>query len=413
MSKPTHRLFGRPSPDLARGLDEFEAALQAASPLKAKHRAQLPGGIKRLSAQLTTDRDELPRDYMTRADSLAAYLHWFLPWNLYRQGLLLEGLDLDLPEGCRIVDLGAGPLTFLLSLWMARPHLRRRKLQYVAVDRAEAALKVGRRIYDSIAGESPWDVHAQRELAGRARAKNADLLVAANLLNEMDTQPRGRRGPASDAESPEEAALEKEARLLGQWERMVSATGAILVIEPGIRPAGRSLTRLRQVALERGWQVATPCPHAGECPQPGLRGAPWCHFTFETGDAPLWLKRLAGKVKLPKERASLSFLLLMRPGSPVAIRNLPRPHAGEGLCLVASEAFDLPGGKTGRYGCSERGLVLLQEKKAKDAEGPEPGDTLVVRWPEEIERDPKSKALILKKSTPAAGGPKRPSRRRT
>ena len=114
-------LFPLPSAELLDGLAALPRALSRAFPLKAKHRAALPGGIRKLSDFLTVDRENLPRDYMTRPEYLAAYLHYFLPWNIYRQGRLLTGLDLALKPGARVVDLGAGPLTFLLALWLARP----------------------------------------------------------------------------------------------------------------------------------------------------------------------------------------------------------------------------------------------------------------------------------------------------
>ena len=114
------QLLTRPSPALRDGLVAYEAALRSAFPLQAKHRKQTPGAIRELSEMLTTDRSSLPPDYMNRARFLGAYLHWFLPWNLLRQGRLLQGLDLELKDGARVVDLGSGPLTFFLALWLAQ-----------------------------------------------------------------------------------------------------------------------------------------------------------------------------------------------------------------------------------------------------------------------------------------------------
>jgi hypothetical protein len=121
-------LFPIPSAELLDGLAALPKALSKAFPLKTKHRAVLPGGISKLSDYLTIDREHLPRDYMSRPEFLAAYLHYFLPWNIYRQGRLLMGLDLALKPGARVVDLGAGPLTFLHALWLARPGLREQEL---------------------------------------------------------------------------------------------------------------------------------------------------------------------------------------------------------------------------------------------------------------------------------------------
>ena len=128
---------------------------------------------------------------------------------------------------------------------------------------------------------------------------------------------------------------------------------------------------------------------------PGNRGGAWCHFNFSPVDIPEWLFKFSRKVKLPKERASLSFLLLTRGDTPpIKTATPPRPNKGEGVVRVISETFDLPADQMGRYGCSDRGLVLLQSPKNKMA-GPQPGDLLRVTWPSKIQKDGKSKAIIV------------------
>jgi Mitochondrial small ribosomal subunit Rsm22 len=409
-------LLPPPTRELDSLLEAFGGLLDKSCPVRPKHRAAIPAGVRQLSAYLTTDRDEMPRDYMSRPDLLNAYLRWFLPWNLYRQGRLLQGLDLDIPAGSRIVDLGAGPMTFLLSLWMSRPHLRERALEYIALDRAEPALQAGRNLFSGLTGpeKSPWTVRTERAMAGHGRLPRADLLVAANFLNELESSVRTRRRGLPESGEPDEdpggGGLERV--LLNRWEKQVTATGALLLIEPGTRPAGRQLSRIREAAIDRGWTAAAPCPHAADCPLPGTSGGAWCHFTFATDRAPRWLEYLARKVRLPKERTSLAFLLLTRPKSPIKIRPTPVTKPGEGVALVVSEPFDLPDQKRGRYGCSEKGMVLLEGKPGDGVEGPHPGERLVVRWPDQERRDLKSGALILSRSVPPTNPSGPPSRGR-
>lgn len=378
-------LFPPPSAELLDGLAALPRALSAAFPLKTKHKAALPGGICKLSDFLTIDRENLPRDYMTRPEFLAAYLHYFLPWNIYRQGRLLMGLDLALKPGVRIVDLGAGPLTFLHALWLTRPGLREQELDYLAIDRSESALKTGRKLFQSLAEESGWTVHTDNQPAGQKKFKPADLLVMANFVNEVDRAPRSGR---------QEVGASKEALMLERWEAQVAANGAILLVEPGVRDAGRFLSRVREVALERGWSIPAPCPHTNKCPMPGLRSTPWCHFTFPTGDVPAWLSRLSHKAKLPKARASMSFLLMVRgEDPPVRIRPARTPGKEAGVVRVISEGFDLPNGKLGRYGCSEKGLILLENRRNEPSQVP--GGQVIVRWPEKPLRDQKSGGWVV------------------
>ncbi len=378
-------LFPIPSAELLDGLAALPKALSKAFPLKTKHRAALPGGIRKLSDYLTVDRENLPRDYMSRAEFLAAYLHYFLPWNIYRQGRLLMGLDLALKPGARVVDLGAGPLTFLDALWLTRPGLRDQELEYLAVDRSESALKAGRKIFQEMAPDSKWTIHTDNQPAGHLKFKPADLLVMANFVNEVDRAPRS--GRLEDGAS-------KEALMLERWEAQVASNGAILLIEPGVRDAGRFLSRVREAALANGWSIPAPCPHREKCPMPGLRNTPWCHFTFPTGDTPAWLSRLSHKAKLPKARASLSFLLMIRgDDSPVRIRPARTPGRSAGVVRVISEGFDLPNRQLGRYGCSEKGLILLEN--SRNEMGPVPGDQVTVQWPAKPRRDSKSGGLVV------------------
>ena len=381
-------LFPPPSAELLDGLAALPRALSAAFPLKTKHQDALPGGIRKLSDFLTIDRENLPRDYMTRPEFLAAYLHYFLPWNIYRQGRLLLGLDLALKPGAHIVDLGAGPLTFLQALWLTRPGLREQELNYLAIDRSESALKAGRTLFQTMAGGSTWTIGTDNQPAGQKKFKPADLLVMANFVNEVERAPRSGR---------QEEGASKEALMLERWEVQVAPNGAILLIEPGTRDAGRFLSRVREVALARGWSIPAPCPHANKCPMPGLRSTPWCHFTFPTGDVPAWLSRLSHKAKLPKARASLSFLLVVRgEDPPVRIRPARMPGKGAGVVRVVSEGFDLPNGKLGRYGCSEKGLILLENRRNEP--GQVPGGQVIVRWPDRPQRDQKSGGWVVSMS---------------
>lgn len=373
------RLFPVPTADLRQGLENLAGLLDKTFPLKAKHRAALPGDIRELSEYLTSDRSELPRDYMTRPQYLSAYLRWFLPWNVYRQGRLLQGLGLSLEPRARVLDFGAGPLTFAHALWLARRDLREQEVDYLAFDRAEPVLKAGRRLWGAWEGAKAWRVRTE---SGRPPQGRADLLVMANVVNEM--------GPARpDPEvSPEE-------QLLGRWERMTAEAGAVLVIEPGTRPAGRRIAKLRQAALERGWEVAAPCPHANDCPQPGHGRGPWCHFTFTPEGAPAWLEKLARDARLPKTRASLSFLLLIRGGGGRVVLPALAPGAGvEEPVRLVSETFDLDQGGRGRYGCSEKGLVLLKMKEGRWADLP-PGDLVHADFTRKSARDRKSGARIV------------------
>ena len=247
-------LFPDPSGDLCDFLDRLPGLLERARPQKSRHRDRLPQGVEELSNLLTIDRDHLPPDYMARPPLLAAYLHYFLPWNLVRQVRLLGGLaaHLDLKPDASIVDVGAGPLTFALAMWLALPQLRTRRLDITAEDRTDAPMRVGRDLLRSLDSAGSWRVALSRPagMGGRQGSsgtprRKADLLVAANVMNEI---PRGAHRTAGNPGASLQA-------LLRSWERRLTPHGRILVIEPGVRDACRMLTDLRGLALERGRHV--------------------------------------------------------------------------------------------------------------------------------------------------------------
>lgn len=427
----TSLLFPLPGAELRAGLADLPRLLDEALPLSRKHRAGLPAGIAELSRLLTTDREELPGDYLSRPAVLSAYARYFLPWNIYRQGRLLAGLSLALAPGARILDVGAGPLTFALALWLARPDLRGQSLQYLGVDRSEPVLRLGRSLAAALLGQGPWQVRTERGFGGRAAGPPrgpaaggaaplaaADLLVVANVLNEMAgiAPPRGAR-------PRQEGQRDVLAELLTGWRRSLGPAGRILIVEPGVRASARLLVRIRDTALRDGWSAEAPCPHQGECPLPGQRGGSWCHFNFGVEGVPSWLADLSRQAGLPKENASLSFLLL-RP---------PRPQADDGAgaaagrsddqaaaCTVRviSEPFALPPAGRGQYGCCSRGLVLLEHQREAGRAAPgsntPPGSLLTTAWPQTPRRDPKSGAVILRSDDrPGSGSsPRRPAPRR-
>jgi hypothetical protein len=187
----------------------------------------------------------------------------------------------------------------------------------------------------------------------------------------------------------------------------------VLVIEPGTRPASRQLVSLRARAVDAHWRLLAPCPHHERCPQPGTGRHPWCHFGFDAAGAPGWLEDLSRRANLNKERASMSFLLIEPPveeadGEAGAdARGVATRGAGsERDVLVVSGAFPVSGDARGRYGCSARGLVLLEEAKPGPDPGPGPGDMVRVTWPDQPRRDGRSGASVV--PLPERSGPARP-----
>lgn len=350
-------------------LARFKKLLTKAWPLKGKHREQLKYGIKDMSRGLTTERSERKAEYMGDARLLSPYLYYFLPWNLYRMSRLFTGLELDIPDGSEVADLGSGPLTAILALWISRPHLRERKLNFTCLDRSTKALQSGLKIFTELAGkDSPWHIRTVKGNFTDRLHRKADLILVANAFNELDWSGRTARPQA-----------EKLARHLTS---STTETGRILLVETGVRLAGRIIAEMRTQFLALDYKPIAPCPHVEDCPMPALApNSPWCHFNFSVKGVPEWLQQLSGEAQLTKDNASLNFLYLS-----------PKGGADWGAVRIISEPFRLHGNQ-GQYACSHKGLTLVEY--AKGVRPLNPGQTLVPDWPEKPRTDLKSGALIL------------------
>jgi hypothetical protein len=397
------QLFPPLTEEARRLMDRLFAQADKTLPMPRRFRPALIRNVAELSRLLTSGRGERRESYLGEEARLAAYLRYFLPWNVYRLARLLPSLDLPLgpvPGGAAsVTDLGSGPLTFPIALWISRPDLRTVPLEFRCLDRAAPALRAGKLLFEALVGQdSPWKIRTiHASLGDPLRLPRAGLVTAINLFNELFWKlPRTDHGALS-------AFAERQERLLSS---LCLKTGSVLVLEPGVPRCGEFLSLLRGAFSARGRFPRSPCDHAGPCPLPGLSHfasrsskpeAKWCHFAFDTLGAPSGLRRLSEAALIPKERSTLSFLLtgpLANPGAAPATN--PAPPAADTLrARIISDPFPLSGARAfGRYGCSARGLVVASGNKA-DMEGLQSGtmQAFTVKTPEQ--KDRKSGALMV------------------
>ena len=343
-------------------LDNIPELIEKTFPMPGRFHPALPGNIKELSRLLTSARGERSLSYLGRPDFLAAYIRYFLPWNLYRLCRLLPGIELSLAPGDVITDLGCGPLTLASALWISLPELRNTPLEIHCIDQCGPVLEAGKKFFAALTnGSCPWKLRVIKKNIEHYdnREKPSALVCAVNVFNEVCG-----RLPHSDAEGQKLRAV-NAARLL---HGLASASGSILAVEPGVPNSGQFISLLRSALLEHKRPPVSPCTHALACPMPGgfatlgfalgkrIKNR-WCHFAFETDDAPKALHRLSAAAGFPKERAVLSFLLA---GPVTKDRNQPEKTPQKEIPVrIVSDAFSLPNNQRGRYGCSAGGLVLL------------------------------------------------------
>ncbi|GHT65889.1 hypothetical protein FACS1894110_08640 [Spirochaetia bacterium] len=391
-SVPTVELFPPLPPEIRSALEDVIPLIDKTFPIPGRFKQGLPGDVAELSRLLTSGRGDRGESYLGKPPLLSAYLRYFLPWNLYRLCRLLPSLDLHLAAGDAVTDLGAGPLTFPAALWISRPELRSLPLEFRCVDRTGAVLDAGKKFFAALTGEeNPWTIKTIKADIRRdpeIRGNRAALVTAVNVFNELLGHI-----PHTATE-----ALHREA---GGYARLLTGlaadTGRILVIEPGVPRSGEFISAFRTSLADSGRPPLSPCPHTNGCPLPGGLHAKWCHFNFDTIDAPAALHKLSAAAGIPKERAVLSFLFAGSAGSgefAEKVIDVKPVTPSPGLPVrIISDAFPVPPDRYGRYGCSGKGLILAAGNQ-QTVERLQSGALINLTIKGKERPDPKSGAIV-------------------
>ena len=382
-------------------LNSFDEIIQGVRPLNSRQLQQLTENIRNLSHQLTDDRASRRLGYMNDNIQLSSYVRYYTWWNLVRLTRLFANIPASVfpTADCTCLDLGSGPLTVVTALWLARPELRKLKLTWYCLDVSANSMALGEDIYLSIAAKAkatdesiePWHIVRVKGPFGTQIKQKAGFLTCANMFNELDQ--------ASDM--PPEFQTKK---YYEQLTRYTEKDAGILLVEPGVPKAARTLSLLRTRYIKDGRTIAAPCPHAEECPMSGFKAYTgsknkWCNFAFSTEDAPARLQKLSVAAKLPKERATLSFMAVAP-----CHAELDSASTDTTTIRITSDKLRLPNYMCGYYGCSQHGLVLVTLPDENNTRLPKPpfrpqsGDLISVKTkrPDSLPKDEKSGALIIK-----------------
>lgn len=148
-----------------------------------------------------------------------------------------------------------------------------------------------------------------------------DLVLLGHVLNEL---------PEGD-----------QVALLAALRERVAPRGAILILEPALRPQTRRLMALREELRLAPWSLQAPCPCAGPCPMLALERH-WCVAEHPWAPPP-WFRDLDAAAGLDRRHLTFAYLLAQRDADP------PPPRA---------RIVGLPPrqkGKTQRWVCTPTG----------------------------------------------------------
>ena len=417
MSKKIGSLFDiRKIPqDAVKIIEEFDKLVQNVRPLNSRQLQQLPEHIRSLSHQMTDDRASRRLGYMNENAQLSSYVRYFTWWNLVRLTRLFSNLpDSAFPQGDSVcLDLGSGPLTVVTALFLARPELRTQKLTWYCLDVSANSMAFGEDIFLSVCAKldvEPWQIIRVKGSFGTSIKQKASFITCANMFNELDQ--------ASDM--PPEFKVKK---YYDQLVHYAAPDAKFILVEPGVPKAARTLSLLRERFIKGGAGIVAPCPHSGECPMSGF-GAytgsknKWCNFAFSTQNEgegegiPERLAKLSKAAKLPKDRATISFISVSKNagGPEPACPELCRREgpvlrqAQQPQIRITSDEFRLPNYMSGYYACTEYGLALVEVPGSNNTRLPKPpfrpcsGDLIEVKkiTPDSLPKDEKSGGYIIR-----------------
>jgi len=377
-------------------IDEFDKIVQSVFPANGRQLASLPKNVNTLSHALTDERSERRRGYMNAPETLAAYARYFSWWNIVRFTRLFANFEKDafaLSDEDICLDVGSGPLTAVISLWLARPELRNKKLTWYCMDISQTSLALGEDLYLSIASRVPppdknaaahWTIVRAKGALGDPLRQKASLIVCADMLNELKE---------TDERSDEVRAKQYASSLLSYAAKKCG----LLVIEPGVPDAARIISLMRDTLIKKNMTIVSPCPHTNSCPMNGYRAhtgsaSKWCNFAFSTEDAPSALLKLSEDAKLPKTRAVVSFLFVKSE----AENSDKKSASTEFPIRIVSDAISLPGRASGHYACSQLGLTLAVPASGRTFSS---GDRITVSpLPDsaKLPKDEKSGAAVIR-----------------
>ena len=374
-------------------LENFDEIVQHSSPLSAKQLLNLPKCINSLSHSLTDDRENRRLGYMNSVEDLSAYTRYFSWWNIVRLVKVFSKFreeDFNLSDEDFCADLGSGPLTVVISLWLSFPKLRNLKLTWYCLDISSKALSLGEDLYYSVAAKCPppsenaepsWNIIRVKGELGTNLKNKVKLITAANMFNEINQ---------NTTKTYESCACESVKTLLNY----AKGDASFFIFEPGLPNAAHFISLCRSQFILNGKSIFAPCTHIEKCCMNGKNArkggkSKWCNFALTTEDSPKKLLKLSDSANLSKTRLTMSFIFA---GTK---KYIEEKDSSVLSVRIASDSFLLPPFKSAFYACSEKGFLIICDKKNC---GIKSGDLLQIKLNKKFESlplDSKSGAKII------------------
>ncbi len=270
-------------------LSSFNLIIDSIHPLSSKQKALLPKEIRKLSHYLTDERGERRMGYMNQTSFLTSYVYYFSWWNLVRLVHLFSNMPesfFALEDGTLCLDLGSGPLTVPIALFLSRPELRNKNLVFYCMDLSLKSLSFGENLFLSVAARlkcEAWKIIRVKGGLASSIKEKVGFVSSANFLNELLDD---------DREKQSETLAKKYTDSILSYFDKEKKDARCLLVEPGDPRSANLLSLIRSNFIKKGFSPVSPCTHSSDCPMKGIKGGKWCNFAFISVSSPVFLKRL-------------------------------------------------------------------------------------------------------------------------
>ena len=252
-------------------------------------------GAAELSEAFTSGRKELPKNYFNRKETRSAYLLYFTLTNFskvlkcLRECARVAPFD---PQSLNILDIGCGPGTASLacsSFFADRP------VSITAIDQNREILKDANALFSMVRrpDHSFLTIHEEvrpSSIAQRLRGKRFDLIIAANVVNEIGGTGEQLRFCQS---------------LLNHH---LSDAGTMIVVDPALQRTTRDLMEVRDSLNAK---ILAPCLHQSPCPMRAQNRRDWCHFYLEW-NCPEIIRKVDRLLEIRHDYLKMAYLILKK-----------------------------------------------------------------------------------------------------
>ena len=310
--------------------------------------------VIRLSELLTKGRKTLKPSYLKDKDLRDAYIHYYVPVNMYKilvplRELAIHPSRIFEKEMVRVLDLGSGPGTAILGILdFFSSRGKRPYLKFTAVDPISENLLETERLFKLFiekgnADASLLTIKSTIEKSNSLADSPFDIITLSNVLSEIAHHYNQK--------------IRRRINLLKTIiNRSLTHDGSCIIIEPALRDTSREMLEVRNGLVEEGLNIYSPCLMNEMCPAL-TNPADWCHEDIPW-EPPEIIKEIDRITGLRKDSLKFSYLIIRKDS--LSIRDIydNKSFRGNNSFRVVSEPL-ISKGKLEFYICGTGGRRLI------------------------------------------------------